>query len=154
GVPAGSPILGFQVKPTPVISTSKFAPEITITYKPTDDVTIFGSLKKASKAGGFHIGTPPDTTDNSFGEESVKGGELGLKSRWLDRTLLFNLAGYHYKYSGLQVGAIVPVEGSSIPVTTVVNAGSSTVTGFEAEVVYRPPQVADLTLHADVTYND
>jgi iron complex outermembrane receptor protein len=153
GVPPGSPILGFQVKPTPTISSSKVAPELTITYKPTDDVTIFGSLKKASKSGGFHIGTPPDTSDNSFGEESVKGGELGLKSRWLDRTLLFNLAGYHYKYSGLQVGAIVPVQGSSIPVTTVVNAGSATVTGVEAEVVYRPPQVADLTVHADVNYN-
>ncbi|TAL02173.1 MAG: TonB-dependent receptor, partial [Rhodospirillaceae bacterium] len=143
---------GFQVKPKPSISSDNFAPEVTLSYKPTDDVTLFGSFKKASKSGSYHIGTPPDTSDSSFGEETVKGGEIGLKSRWLDHSLIVNLAGYLYNYSGLQVGAIVPVSGS-VPLTTVINAGSAKVRGVEAEVVYRPPQAENLTLHTDIDYN-
>jgi iron complex outermembrane receptor protein len=151
GIPPN--LYGVQPKPKPEINSKKFAPEFTITYKPTDDVTVFANYKQGGKSGSYAIGTPPVANfDNSFGDEKVKGGELGLKSRWLDRTLNFNLSGYYYKYSGLQVGAIIPVEGG-IPVTTVVNAGKATVKGVEAEVYYRPPQVENLSLHAEVNYN-
>ena len=142
------------IRPNPRINSKNLAPEFTVTYKPTDDVTLFGSAKRAYKSGSFSIATPPvDGLDNSFGDEKVQGGEIGLKSRWLDRTLLFNLAAYDYKYTGLQVGAIIPVN-TGIPIVSTVNAGSATVKGVEAEVVYHPPQVDNLSLHGDVNYND
>jgi iron complex outermembrane receptor protein len=152
GAPPSS--LGYQVKPNPEIESKNISPEFTITYRPSDDITVFGSWKKAYKSGSYSIGTPPLAgVDNSFGDEKVQGGELGLKSRLLDRTLLFNLSGYVYKYSGLQVGAIIPTE-NGIPVTKTVNAGGARVRGVEAEVSYRPPQVPDLSLHADLAYNN
>jgi len=117
-------------------------------------VTLFGSYKKAFKSGSFSIATPPVRgLDNSFGDEEVKGGEIGLKSRLLDRTLLFNISAYDYKYTGLQVGNVEPVQGG-IPVIKTVNAGSATSKGVEAEVVYHPPQIPALSLHGDIAYND
>src|SRR5207302_8702762 len=120
---------------------------------PSQDAPLFGAYKIGYKSGSYTTATPPVANfDNTFGNEKVKGGEIGLKSRWLERSMIFNLAAYDYKYSGLQVGAIVPVE-KGIPVTKVVNAGSATVKGIEAEINYRPPQFETLTLHGSAVYN-
>jgi iron complex outermembrane receptor protein len=137
----------------PQIESSKISPEVTLTYNWTDDLTVYGALKKGYKSGSFDTATPPTPgEDNAFGDEKVEGGEVGLKSRWLDRQLLFNLAYYNYRYSGLQVGAIIPVE-NGIPVTRTINAGSALVTGVDADLAYRPEQIPGLGLNASVNYN-
>jgi iron complex outermembrane receptor protein len=138
---------------TPEIKSYKTSPEVTITYKPTDDMTFFGALKKGYKSGSFDTATPPTPDENNaFGDEKVEGGEVGMKSRWLDRSLLFNIAWYDYRYSGLQVGAIQPVEGG-LPVIHTINAGSALVTGWEGDVDYRPDWIAGLNLHASANWN-
>jgi iron complex outermembrane receptor protein len=140
-------------RPVPQIHSSNLAPEFTITYKPVEDVTVFGSLKKAYKSGSFSIATPPvPGLDNSFGDEKVQGGEFGVKSRWFDRTLLFNIAAYDYRFTGLQVGAITPVS-NALPVVKTVNAGSAKSRGFDADLVYRPPQIPALDLNVSANYN-
>jgi iron complex outermembrane receptor protein len=148
----GRPI--FVPKPHPRLSSKNWSPEVTLTYRPTADQTYFAAFKKGYKSGSFNVATPPVAgVDNSFGDERVIGGEAGMKSRWLDRRLLFNLAGYYYKYNGLQVGSIIPVE-NNIPVTSTINAGASRIFGVETEVVYRPPQIEGLTLNASVDWNN
>src|SRR5262249_18002472 len=118
----GTPI--FITLATPEIHSYKTSPEFTITYRPTDDLTFFGPLRKGSKWGPLAPAPPPTPDENNaFGDEKVEGGEVGVKSRWLDHRLLANLAWYNYRYTGLQVGAIVPVE-NGIPVTKTINAGS------------------------------
>jgi iron complex outermembrane receptor protein len=140
-------------RPNRRIYSSTLSPEFTITYKPTEEVTLFGSYKEGYKSGSFSIATPPvEGVDNSFGDEKVNGGEVGLKSRWLDRSLSFNLSLYDYKYTGLQVGNDQPVNGG-IPVIKTVNAGEATSRGVEADVTYRPPTIEGLTLHGDVEYD-
>jgi iron complex outermembrane receptor protein len=138
---------------TPEIHSYKTSPEVTITYRPTDDLTFFGALKKGYKSGSFDTATPPTPNENNaFGDEKVEGGEVGVKSRWLDRRLLANLAWYDYRYTGLQVGAIIPVE-NGIPVTRTINAGSSLVTGIEGDFAYRPELIEGLGLNAAVSWN-
>jgi iron complex outermembrane receptor protein len=146
--------------PTPValaqpeIHSKTTSPELTITYTPTDDMTVFGALKRGYKSGSFDTATPATPgQDNAFGDEKVEGGEFGLKSRWLDRRLAFNTAYYHYRYTGLQVGAIVPVEAGMPPVTKTINAGSSLIYGIESDVAYRPEWFEGLTLNAALNWN-
>jgi outer membrane receptor protein involved in Fe transport len=137
----------------PEIRSKTTSPELTLTYKPTDDVTFFGALKKGYKSGSFDTATPPTPNeDNAFGDEKVQGGEFGMKSRWLDRNLAFNIAAYDYRYSGLQVGAIIPVEGFA-PVTKTINAGSALVYGIESDVAYRPDWMQGLTLNGSLNWN-
>lgn len=140
---------------TPEISSSNFSPELTLNYTPTDDLTLFGSLKRGFKSGSFSITTmTPAGRDNSFGDEKVDGGEVGLKSRWLDRSLTLNLAGYYYRYKGLQVGANdLPQAGTSAIVLRTLNAGSADVYGVDLDVNYRPPAVDGLTLHGALNWN-
>ncbi|CAN7297827.1 TonB-dependent receptor [Phenylobacterium sp. LjRoot225] len=138
---------------TPEVHSKTTSPELTITYRPTDDFTVFGALKRGYKSGSFDTATPPTATpSNAFGDEKVQGGEVGMKSRWLDRRLLFNAAWYNYRYTGLQVGAIIPVE-NGVPVTRTINAGSALVTGIETDVAYRPEWFEGLGLNASLNWN-
>jgi iron complex outermembrane receptor protein len=138
---------------TPEIHSTNTSPEVTITYKPTNDLTFFGALKRGYKSGSFDTATPATPgQDNAFGDEKVEGGEIGMKSRWLERQLLFNLAAYDYRYSGLQVGAILPVQGG-LPVTKTINAGAALVYGIEGDFAYRPDWFQGLGLNAAVNWN-
>lgn len=136
----------------PVLKSNRVSPELTLTYTPTDDLTIFGALKKGYKSGSHNSsGSFRDGDDSSFGDEKVEGGELGLKARLFNRAVTFNLSGYYYKYSGLQVGANGETS-EGIITTRTLNAASAKIYGIEADVSYRPP-VDGLTLRLAASYN-
>jgi iron complex outermembrane receptor protein len=137
---------------TPEISSKNLSPELTLTYRATDDLTIFGALKQGFKSGSYSITTPASVLDNSFGEERVRGGEVGLKSRLLNRSLNVNLAGYYYRYKGLQVGVSQPSTGG-IPVLRTLNAGSAEVYGVDFDATYRPPSIDNLSLNLSINWN-
>jgi iron complex outermembrane receptor protein len=137
----------------PTLRSKNWSPELTITYTPTDDLTIFGALKQGYKSGSF-IMTVPATpgADNSFGDERVRGGEVGVKARMFDRALSINTAFYYYKYSDLQVGANEVAQGG-LPVIRTINAGASKVYGVDFDMTYRPPAVEGLTARLAVNWN-
>ena len=136
----------------PRIQARNWSPELTVTYTPTDDFTVFGALKQGYKSGSFIMTLPPFAgTDNSFGDERVRGGEVGVKARMLDRALNLTAAFYYYKYSDLQVGAN-EVTGV-IPTIRTINAGASKVYGLDFEATYRPPSVDGLSLRLAVNWN-
>ncbi|WP_395393311.1 TonB-dependent receptor [Novosphingobium sp. BL-8A] len=139
--------------PTPKISSKNVSPELTVTWTPGDDFTVFGALKQGYKSGSYSITTPAVAgIDNSFGDERVRGGELGVKARTADRSLTANAAFYYYRYKGLQVGTNVPAQ-NGIPVVRTMNAGSSKVYGVDFDAAWHPPQVEDLSLTAAVNWN-
>jgi iron complex outermembrane receptor protein len=148
----GSPVV--IAMPVPRIQAKNVAPEFTFTYRHTDDMTFFGSLKKGYKSGSFNVAVAAPATGehNEFGDEEVKGGEIGMKSRWMERRLLFNIAAYYYKFTGLQVSSNVPTV-NGIPGTRTVNAGEAPVKGVEADIAYSPAEVEGLNLRAAVNYN-
>lgn len=138
---------------TPVVKSINTAPEVTLTYRPTDDLTVYGAYKQGYKSGSFTLSTPPlPNTDNSFGEEKAQGGEVGVKSLWLDRRLAVNLATYLYNYSGLQVGTINPAVADIIDIITV-NAGSAQSYGVDLDAAYNPAAVEALKLNGSVLWN-
>ncbi|MFC0205172.1 TonB-dependent receptor [Novosphingobium soli] len=137
----------------PDIRSKNWSPELTITYTPTDDLTIFGALKQGYKSGSFIMTTPPaEGVDNSFGDEKVRGGEIGVKARLADRTVTVNTAFYYYKYSDLQVGANEVASGG-LPVIRTINAASSKVYGIDFEATYRPPAFEGLSARLAVNWN-
>jgi outer membrane receptor protein involved in Fe transport len=139
--------------PVPRISSDSFSPEATLTYTPTDDLTVFASYKKGYKSGSFKVAVPPVAGENNaFGDEQVQGYEVGLKSRLLDRRLLVNLAFYDYYYEGLQVGGIEP-NVSGVPVIRTVNAGKARTYGIEFDAAYHPPSIERLRLNASISWN-
>jgi iron complex outermembrane receptor protein len=141
--------------PKPEISSKNWSPELTITYTPTDDLTIFGALKQGYKSGSYQITTPnPNNEDRSFGDEKVQGGEVGMKARLLERAMNVNVAFYYYRYEGLQIGVSQPAdEATGIPITLTKNAGKARTYGIDFDATYRPPSFDGLSLNLAVNWN-
>jgi outer membrane receptor protein involved in Fe transport len=142
----------------PHISSNNFAPEVSVTYKPTTDLTLFASFKEGYKSGSFNSSTfINSTTKASFNDEKVIGGEGGVKALLFDRHLNVNLAGYHYHYKNLQVGALelqqLPAgQGVTYSLRTI-NAASANVDGVDFDVTWTPANVEGLSLFTAVNYN-
>jgi len=132
-----------------------WSPDVTATWRPNEDVTVFAAYKTGYKSGGFSnsaVGTPGDPTGAGmvFGPESAAGFEAGVKTTLLNRQLRLNFGAYRYEFSGLQVDYFDPLVIQYITK----NAGSSVVKGLEAEIEFAPNGVPGLSIQASANYND
>jgi iron complex outermembrane receptor protein len=149
----GSGPLGQVFGPDPQLKSANVSPEVSVTYKPTDDSTVFGSYKEGFKSGSFNsVQFVPSSAKDSFGDEKVRGGEMGIKARLFDRTVTLNLAGYFYHYTDLQVGTSERNADGTFAIRTL-NAASANVHGVDFDMSYAPPQVEGLALHTAVNWN-
>lgn len=92
-------------------------PRFTLTYRATDDLTLYASATRGYKSGGFGsfgINLGPDGIDddliavpgavpNSFDPETVWSYEAGIKGAVADGRLRYDIAGYYYDYKDLQL---------------------------------------------------
>ncbi len=141
---------------TPIIGNQTFSnwsPEATITWRPTQDITVYGGYKTGYKSGGFSNGSTITattvTSDVAFDPERVRGFEGGIKTTLFDRQLRFNVGLYSYKYRNLQVDYFNSITFQFI--TT--NAGSATTKGIELEAEFAPRAISGLSLHGTLNYN-
>ena len=146
-----------MIVPTPVAEPSlhydNTSPEVTLTYRPTDDLTLYGAYKQGFKSGSFSTATPPTVGENnSFGPEKVRGGEFGLKSRMLDRQLSLNVVPYFYRYEGLQVGVISPPQ-NGVPIIQTLNAATAHIYGVDLDGAFRPASLDGLQLNGNAEFN-
>lgn len=158
-LPAGT----YDINPaSSELKADAVSPEATITWRPSDNVTIYGAYKEAFKSGSFNddavgniglviggfAGAPAFGID--YQPEEVKGGEIGLKSELLDRQLTFNAVAFSYDYNDLQVSTFNPETVS----TQVINAAEATVRGLELDFQFYPAAVEGLTVNASLGYLD
>jgi iron complex outermembrane receptor protein len=129
----------------------EFTPRASITFKPSEDHTLYASYSKGFKGGGFDprgLSTAaPDINGNGvreaseifdyflFDPEKVDSYEVGYKASLFDDRLRFALAGFYADYKDVQVpgsvGAVVNGIPTFVGVTT--NAGKATFKGIEFE---------------------
>jgi iron complex outermembrane recepter protein len=137
----------------PILHYNNTSPEVTLTYRPTDDMTFYGAYKQGFKSGSFSTATPPVAGENnSFGEEKVRGGELGFKSRWLDRELSLNLVPYFYRYQGLQVGVISPPQ-NGVPIIQTLNAATAHIYGVDLDGAFHPASLDQWQFMGNAEFN-
>ena len=131
-----------------------WSPEVTLTYKPSSNVTLYGAYKTGYKSGGFSnsailsTGTLPG--DLEFKPETAKGFEGGVKTILLDHQLRLNLDAFDYLYSNLQVDFFNTPTFNYITL----NAASARTYGVEFETEFAPKAIPGLTLHAEGAYDD
>jgi len=147
---------GLFLENTPIPGNQTFnnwSPEATLSWKPTDDVTVYGAYKTAYKSGGFsNSGFVSATTvpsDVAFRPEKARGFEVGIKSKVLDNQLRLNFDVYSYKYVDLQVDFF---NAQTFAFVTT-NAGSARTKGAELEFEFAPYAVPGLNLHGSINYN-
>ncbi len=153
GLPLGQPAYKVELE-EPKLSTDNWSPELSLTWTPTDDLTVFGSLKRAYKSGSFDVaGLPANGAKTSFDDETVTGGEAGIKTRMLQSRVLLNAAAYYYEFKDLQVERSDFDAKTGQFLTHTINAASANVYGIDADVAWTPEAVDGLTLTAAVNWN-
>ena len=153
-----SPPLGQQIDEIPYdlrnITQGATTPEVTLTYRPTEQITTFISYKQGYKGPGFNANssslnylTPGDMMP--FSGEKAHGGEGGIKAALLDRHLTLTVSAYDYQYTDLQVAFVDNVTHSVI----VAPSANARVKGIESTADYRLPAIEGLSLNATANYN-
>ena len=114
----------------PTKTFKAFTPKAVINYKPTPDITVFASVQKGFKSGGYNLG---DLTNNpSYDPEKIVAYEIGAKTRWFDRRLALNPSVFYYDYKDLQVEDVITIGGGAGTVAFR-NAATARVWGIELD---------------------
>ncbi|WP_395395960.1 TonB-dependent receptor (plasmid) [Novosphingobium sp. BL-8A] len=135
-----------------------FSPEVTLSYKPVRDLTLYAAYREGFTSGGFNTLPTPlrspafpslPARDLSFDQMTANGGETGIKGFVAGRQIGFDLIGYWYKYKGLQLSRWDPIAFSQ----TVQNAGAARVRGVEFSATVRPGALRGLEWRGAAAFN-
>jgi len=123
-------------------SFSSWTPKVTIDFKPSSDILLYGSYAQGFKSGGFS-GRPSNSTIVSYRPEVVNTFEIGAKTTLLPRKLFFNVAAFTSNYKDIQLLITIPPG-----LFDTANAGTARIKGVEAELFGQPVKNLGLTLTA------
>lgn len=129
------------------------SPEVTLSWKPTRDVTFYAAYKQGYKSGGFNLSqtitAAASLRAGQFKSETAEGYEVGAHAVLLDRQLRLNAAVYDYNYDDLQVQFFDPISTGQI----VANAGRLTTKGAEFDFNFQPKSLDGFSLRGAYAYN-
>lgn len=135
------------------LAFSNWSPEVTLSYKPTDDLMVYAAYKTGFKSGGISTpatisaiyGTNPGVL--LFDPEKSKGFEAGIKGELFNRSVRFDLTVYRYTFDDLQLTSFEP----QLIAYFIRNAGKSRTTGIESSFAWQV--TPELNLHGSASYN-
>jgi iron complex outermembrane receptor protein len=137
----------------------EFTPKVALKYTIDDASMIYGLYSNGYRAGGFNGRVDSvETATIPYDPETVDNYELGYRSEWADRTVIFNATVFYMDYQDKQEEIQQPSETSGTgQVTRVVNAASATIKGAEFELMWLPTE--GLTIRSnlgllDASYDD
>jgi iron complex outermembrane recepter protein len=157
GNPALQPPLGTVVAcPAQIrIKDNRWTPRVTVDYHFNPDVVIYASYAEGFKPGGVNTNEVVSFVGQDYRAETVETIEVGLKSAWFDKRLVFNIDAYRNRYKDQQIGVQLTSAGAGgAQVTTagIINAARVDIWGIEADLNWR---IADpLTVGLNYAYTD
>lgn len=146
GVPTGAPAALFHLNH----NYDAITPKLDLNWQVRPNVMAYFSVTEGYKSGGYNYVSSSAATA-AFAPEKLTSYEIGEKSDWFDRRLRFNVTGFYYDYSDLQVNQLI-----SPGVVSISNAANATVKGVEVEIVAIPISGLNLTANVsrlDATYS-
>lgn len=131
----------------------RFDPLAVVNFQPTPDINVYAKYATGYRAGGA---SSRSLTYRSFGPESVKSYELGIKSEFLDRKVRLNIAGYLMDRNDSQVdfNFFIPQPNGTVRNTleTVNAEGTTRIRGIEADLTVRPLEGLSMGVSYAYTY--
>lgn len=137
----------------PEATFTNTSPEITLSWRPSRDLTVYGGWKRGFLSGGYiPSGNDTNTTlinQTPYDQQVVEGFEAGVKAVLFNGSLRATFALYDYDINGLQVNVNLP----GPPTRQIVsNAADAYSRGAEASIDWRTP-VDGLSLRGSLAYN-
>jgi iron complex outermembrane receptor protein len=126
--------------------------DASVRYTPSDDLNVYARVARGYRAPSIQGRALFEfvSVQNSIStakSETINSYEVGLKSKFADNRVRFNLAGFYYRLNNAQLTAV----GGASNAAKLLNAAAVDGYGFEAEFEARP--VAGLDLTAGLSYN-
>lgn len=120
---------------------------VQLNWKPNEDTLVYGSFRRAVKAGGFNNGFINNVAikDIPYREETLYAYELGLKATLVDGHVRFNAATFYYDYQDYQASSFANLG------VFVTNADAS-IYGGEAELTVNPAAGLDILIGASLLH--
>ena len=117
---------------------SDVSPQAALAWRATSTFSLYTSIGKGFKAGGFNTWAPPGS--ESYGEEQAWNVEAGVKTTWAQGRLMVNAAYYRINWDEMQLNVPTPGAPAQFYIANVGNAKS---TGFELSMNARPVAALD-----------
>lgn len=156
-LPASSFFAGFfpgGIRFDDKFSDENISPQVSVSYKPSGNLSYYAAYKEGFKTGGFNISqslTPASTlAAGQFDSETAKGFEAGVRSILFGETLSLNATVFNYLYEDLQVQVFDPSSVSLIAD----NAGELMTQGIEVDFSWVPDAIEGLTVRGAFAFNN
>jgi iron complex outermembrane recepter protein len=111
-------------------------PQVTLRYRPTDDLSLYAKWARAFKGGGADISTaelPTDPEDFPLAPEYAENFEVGGKGTLLDGAANYSVTVFQMTIKDMQVSTVVPQSFDSQQNSQSINAGKQRTRGVEAD---------------------
>ena len=141
--PAGGDRWPNDLVPTAEIGNEEtftdLSPRMALSYDVTDQATVYATVSRGYKAGGFSLarnGADNSAVNERFSPEILTNYELGVKSELFDGRARFNAAVFQLDWKDLQLETfffLVPGDATT-NVELTINVQSARATGLEAEL--------------------
>lgn len=122
-----------------------------VTFHPSRETSVYGTIARGYKAGGFNYFEASPAEYAPFDNEFTTNYEIGVKTELLDRRLAINADLFYTHISGQQIEARF-FDSFGNPTNLVYNLGKSRSSGLELELQARP--LPSLTLLGSYSYTD
>jgi len=117
---------------------NEFTPKAALRWTLDDTNMVYALYSRGYRAGGFNGRVDSiETATIPYDPETVDNYELGYRSEWADRTVIFNATAFYMDYKDKQEEIQQPSTTSGTgQVTRVVNAATATIKGAELELMW------------------
>ena len=120
-------------------SWTDFSPKLSVDYRATDSVLLYGSVAKGFKSGGFPAAPARAQDFQAIEPEEATSYELGVKADVFEDRLRVNASAFFMDYTDLQIqrfGVDAGAPAGSFGVFQTLNAGDAEVQGLELEATW------------------
>ncbi len=126
------------VNATAKANWSEFTPKVALRFQVNDASMIYGLYSAGYRAGGFNGRVDSvETATVPYDPETVDNYEIGYRSEWMDRRVIFNATLFYMDYEDKQeeIQQASATSGTG-QVTRVVNAATASIQGAELEFTW------------------
>jgi iron complex outermembrane receptor protein len=131
-------------------------PQAILRYEPNNNLNFYVSYSRGFRSGGFNqtgvgvaaVGAGFDNVGDLFDQETADTFEIGMKSQWLNRRLLFNASGYYTIDRGAYFFAYIATNSTQ----NLGNIKRVDLAGFDLDATARLTD--DLTVNASFGYTN
>jgi iron complex outermembrane receptor protein len=120
-------------------SFSDVSPQVAIAYRLRPDKTVYGTVGRGYKSGGFNSASPAG--NETYGEEKTRHFEGGVKTLWANGRVSANADVFYIDWTDLQLNLPNPAVPAQFYIT---NVGGAVSKGAEAEINARVAPGLDL----------